>query len=124
MKLPNKVDKLSTRINPYLYRRAYSIITMVKKEEMESDIQLLELASGIKNSLIKSGLVTIRSILNGTAIDISKELGIDSYVAQIILEEVRKVSAAMAVNPDVAANKYSNYIHSYSESLDEQEISS
>jgi hypothetical protein len=91
---------------------------------MESDIQLLELASGIKNSLIKSGLVTIRSILNGTAIDISKELGIDSYVAQIILEEVRKVSAAMAVNPDVAANKYSNYIHSYSESLDEQEISS
>jgi hypothetical protein len=124
MKLPNKVDKLSTRINPYLYRRAYSIITMVKKEEMESDIQLLELASGIKNSLIKSGLVTIRSILNGTAIDISKELGIDSYVAQIILEETRRVSAAMAVNPDVAANKYSNYIHSYSESLDEQEISS
>jgi hypothetical protein len=122
MKLPSKVDKLSTRMNRYLYRRTYSIIMMVKKEEMESDIHILELASGIKNSLIKSGLVTIRSILNSTTIDISEKLGIDSYVAQIILEEARRASAAMAVNPDVVANKYSNYVYSYSESFDEQEI--
>ena len=96
---------------------------MIRKKGMEPDIQLLELASGIKNSLIKSGFVTIRSILNSTSTDISKELGIDSYVPQIILEEARRVLSAMTVNPDMAANKYSNYVHSYSESFDEQEIS-
>jgi hypothetical protein len=57
---------------------------------MESDIQLLELASGIKDSLIKAGFTTIGFILNSTTTDISERLGIDLYVAQIIFEEAKK----------------------------------
>jgi hypothetical protein len=33
---------------------------------MDSDIELLELASGIKDSLTKAGFLTISSILNST----------------------------------------------------------
>jgi hypothetical protein len=60
---------------------------------MESDIELLELASGIKDSLTKAGFLTISSILNSTTTDISNKVGIDLYIAQIILEEARKVTA-------------------------------
>jgi ABC-type uncharacterized transport system substrate-binding protein len=76
---------------------------------MESDIELLELASGIKDSLTKAGFLTISSILNSTTTDISNKVGIDIYIAQIILEEARKViattstaiaTAIVAVNED------------------------
>jgi hypothetical protein len=60
---------------------------------MESDIELLELANGIKDSLTKAGFLTISSILNSTTTDISNKVGIDLYIAQIILEEARKVTA-------------------------------
>ena len=59
---------------------------------MESDIELLELANGIKDSLTKAGFLTISSILNSTTTDISNKVGIDIYIAQIILEEARKVT--------------------------------
>lgn len=39
---------------------------------MESDIRLLELAEGIKDALINSGLLSIKSILNKTSADISQ----------------------------------------------------
>ena len=58
---------------------------------MESDIQALELATGIKDSLTKSGFTTIDFILGSTTTDISKKLGIDLYVAQIIFEEAKKI---------------------------------
>ena len=57
---------------------------------MESDIQLLDLATGIKDSLIKAEFTTISLILNSTTADISEKLGIDLYVAQIIFEEAKK----------------------------------
>jgi hypothetical protein len=59
---------------------------------MKSDIELLELANGIKDSLTKAGFLTISSILNSTTTDISNKVGIDIYIAQIILEEARKVT--------------------------------
>ena len=58
---------------------------------MESDIQALELATGIKDSLTKSRFTTINCILSSTTTDISKKLGIDLYVAQIIFEEAKKI---------------------------------
>ena len=58
---------------------------------MGSDIQLLDLATGIKDSLIKAEFTTIILILNSTTADISERLGIDLYVAQIIFEEARKI---------------------------------
>jgi hypothetical protein len=58
---------------------------------VKSDIQLLELASGIKDALISSGFLTIKSILNSTASDISSKLRVDLYIAQIIFQEAKRV---------------------------------
>ena len=63
---------------------------------MESEIQLLELASGIKESLINAGFITIDSILNSTITDLSFKVGVDLYIAQIILHEARRMGASSA----------------------------
>ena len=57
---------------------------------MLSDIQQLELASGIKDSLINAGFSTIESILNSSIADLSNKVGVDLYIAQIILQEARR----------------------------------
>ena len=74
---------------------------------MESDIQALELATGIKDSLTKSGFTTINCILSSTTTDISKKLGIDLYVAQIIFEEAKKIRG-VATADTATTVKYSN----------------
>lgn len=66
---------------------------------MKSDIQLLELASGIKDALINSEFLTIKSILNSTALDISSKLRVDLYIAQIIFQEAKRVEAEMTKMP-------------------------
>ena len=89
---------------------------MISKKGMEPDIQLLELATGIKDSLTKSGFTTINFILSSTTTDISKKLGIDLYVAQIIFEEAKKIrddvvtaDRATTVNKDNDSNNNNNY---------------
>jgi hypothetical protein len=86
---------------------------------MESDIQRLDLASGIKDSLINAGF-TVSLILNSNTIDISERLGIDLYVAKIIFEEAKKirnvattdaVSITTAVNKDNDYNNKHTYMH-------------
>jgi hypothetical protein len=57
---------------------------------VESDIHLLELADGIKDNLINAGFSTIKSILEFTNSDLSSKIGVDQYVAQIILEEAKR----------------------------------
>ena len=83
---------------------------------MESDIQRLDLASGIKDSLINAGFTTVSFILNSTTTDISKKLGIDLYVAQIIFDEAKKkirevviADTATTVNKDNDSNN-NNYL--------------
>ena len=66
---------------------------------MESEIQLLELADGIRDALLSSGFLTIKSILSNTASDISKKVGVDLYIAQIILQEAKRMSTIMAATP-------------------------
>ena len=90
---------------------------MISKKGMESDIKLLELATGIKDSLTKAGFTTINFILSSsTATDISKKLGIDLYVAQIIFEEAKKIrdvvtaDTATTVNKDSDSNNNNNYL--------------
>lgn len=61
---------------------------------MVSDIQLLELASGIKDSLINAGFLTIESILDSTTAVLSNRVGVDLYIAQIILQEARRLGRA------------------------------
>ena len=70
---------------------------------MESEIQLLELANGIKESLINAGFITIGSILNSTITDISFKVGVDLYIAKIILHEARRMGASTAHHPAPAA---------------------
>jgi hypothetical protein len=55
----------------------------------ESDIQLLELAEGVKDTLVNAGFFTIKSILECTTSNISSRLGVDQYIAQIILKEAK-----------------------------------
>jgi hypothetical protein len=76
---------------------------------MESDVQLLELAPGIKYALIKSGYLTVKSILNNTTEGIASKVGVDLYIAQIIFQEAKrvaaeitKVSAPLDVSPVVS----------------------
>ena len=57
---------------------------------MASDIQQLELASGIKDSLVRAGFLTIESILNSSTTELSNKVGVDLYIAQIILQEARR----------------------------------
>ena len=94
---------------------------------MKSDIQRLELASGIKNSLIEAGFTTIDFICRSTTTDISEKLRIDLYVAQIIFEEAKRMRNVIAtaittttidaasitatVNKDNNYNNKHTYIH-------------
>jgi hypothetical protein len=82
---------------------------MITKKDMISDIQRLELASGIKDSLIDSGFTTIDFICRSTVTDISGKLGIDLYVAQIIFEEAKKIRDVVSTAVATAINKDNGY---------------
>lgn len=76
---------------------------------MEPDIQLLELATGIKDSLTKSGFTTINFILSSSTTDISRKLGIDLYVAQIIFEEAKKIRNVIIADTATTVNKDNDF---------------
>jgi hypothetical protein len=59
---------------------------------MESGIQLLEIASGLKELLLSAGF-TVDSIVSEGPAAISRELGIEPYVAKIIYDEAKKITA-------------------------------
>ena len=59
---------------------------------MESSIQLLEIASGLKELLLSAGF-TVDSIVSEGPDAISRELGIEPYVAKIIYDEGKKITA-------------------------------
>jgi hypothetical protein len=67
----------------------------------ESDIQLLELAEGVKDTLVNAGFFTIKSILECTTSNISSRLGVDQYIAQIILKEAKRNTTEMTKIPRV-----------------------
>ena len=59
---------------------------------MDSDVQDLALAQGIKDSLEEAGFDTVDSILKEAPLDISTKLGIVPYVAQIIMEAAKRAT--------------------------------
>ena len=59
---------------------------------MESGIHLLEIASGLKELLLSVGFTVDSIILEGPDA-ISRQLGIEPYVAKIIYDEAKKVTA-------------------------------
>jgi small basic protein len=64
---------------------------------MASDIHLLELASGIKESLVRAGFLTVESILASSIANLSNKVGVDPYIAQIILQAARKFGTTAPV---------------------------
>ena len=56
---------------------------------MDPSIQLLEIAPGLKDSLVNAGF-TIESIVNAGPNEIALVLGIESYVAKIIFDAAKK----------------------------------
>ena len=60
--------------------------------DREAGIQHLELASGLKESLLKAGL-TVESITSKGPDAISAALGIEVYVAKIVYDEAKKIVA-------------------------------
>jgi hypothetical protein len=71
----------------------------------ESDVNLLELADGIKDALDNAGFSTINSILECSTPDISNKIGVDQYVGQIIFEEAKRVKKEMTKEPPVPDEK-------------------
>jgi hypothetical protein len=59
---------------------------------MDLDVQDLALAQGIKDSLEEAGFNTVDSILKQAPLDISIKLGIEPYVAQIIMEAAKRAT--------------------------------
>jgi hypothetical protein len=57
---------------------------------MDPSIQLLEIAPGLKNSLMEAGL-SIRFILTAGPSEVASILGIESYVAKIIFDAAKKI---------------------------------
>jgi hypothetical protein len=72
---------------------------------VDSDVNLLELADGIKDVLDNAGFSTIKSILECSTPDISNRIGVDQYVGQIIFEEAKRVTKEMTKEPAVPDEK-------------------
>jgi hypothetical protein len=68
---------------------------------VESDVHLLELADGIKETLINAGFTTIKSIIECSAPDISSRIGVDQDLAPIIPEESKRISIEMTKAPPI-----------------------
>jgi hypothetical protein len=60
---------------------------------MNPGIQMLELAIGIKDVLIDAGFTTIESLVRMTPSEIAAILGIEFYVAKIIIDAAKRAAA-------------------------------
>jgi hypothetical protein len=90
---------------------------------MESDIQLLELADGIKDALMNTEFLTIKSILSSTASDISRKVGVDLYIAQIIFQEAKRVATEMTKVSAVSdASPATSAVNPIAVAIDKEEL--
>jgi hypothetical protein len=89
---------------------------------VEPDIQLLELADGIKDALVNSGFITIKSILKSTASDISHKVGVDLYIAQIIFQEAKRVATEMTKASMPDANPAASAVSPAAIAIDKEEL--
>ncbi|MEO9320203.1 MAG: hypothetical protein ABI361_05980 [Nitrososphaera sp.] len=61
------------------------------------EIHMLELAQGIRDYLISSGL-TVESILNSTPSELASILGIELYVAKLIFGSAKKAAGQSEIS--------------------------
>jgi hypothetical protein len=66
-------------------------LTENKNNHINTQINSLDIADGLKELLIKNGF-TLEVLLNTTSSEIAEFLGIDQYVAEIICTAARKSS--------------------------------
>jgi hypothetical protein len=69
---------------------------------MDPSVQLLEIAPGLKNSLMEAGL-SIQFILNAGPSEVASILGIESYVAKIIFDAAKKIVEQNSLLPDATS---------------------
>jgi hypothetical protein len=69
---------------------------------MDPSIELLEIAPGLKNSLVEAGL-SIQFILNAGPSELASLLGIESYVAKIIFNAAKKIVQEKSLLTDATA---------------------
>jgi hypothetical protein len=58
---------------------------------MSPGIQMLEVAIGIKDSLVSAGF-TLESLVHASPADIATVLGIEMYVAKLILDAAKRAA--------------------------------
>lgn len=71
---------------------------------MDSSIQMLEIAIGIKDSLISAGFTSLDSLLRSSPAEIAALLGIELYVAKLILDAAKRASGQHEVNEQRTAD--------------------
>jgi len=59
---------------------------------MNPGIQMLEIAIGIKDSLIAAGFTSLDSLLRSSPTEIATILGIEFYVAKLIIDAAKKAA--------------------------------
>ena len=67
-----------------------SVLSSIKEKLLVTDlINQMEIADGLKELLISTGF-TVKSLLNTSASDFAKILGIDEYVGKLVSDAVNK----------------------------------
>jgi hypothetical protein len=73
-----------------------SVLSGIKEKLVLTDlINQLDIADGLKGLLISSDF-TIESLLNTSASDFAKILGIDEYVAKLLVDAINKATKTSA----------------------------
>ena len=80
---------------------SHSVLSGIKEKLVVTNlINQLDIADGLKELLISSGF-TLKSLLNTSAPDLAKILGIDEYVAKLISDAVTKAIKRSALQADI-----------------------
>ena len=80
---------------------SHSVLSGIKEKLVVTDlINQLDIANGLKELLISSGF-TLESLLNTSAPDLAKILGIDEYVAKLICDAISKAIKRSALQANI-----------------------
>jgi hypothetical protein len=67
-------------------------------------IQMLEVAIGIKDSLMAAGFTSLDSLLRSNPTDIAAILGIELYVAKLIIDAAKNAAAQYGIDESNTAD--------------------
>jgi hypothetical protein len=81
------------------------VLQSVKEKLVVTDlVNKLDIADGLKELLINKGL-TLKLLLNASASDLAKVLGIDEYIAKIVSNAIKKTLNTIAFSADLYSLK-------------------